>query len=58
MEDLDPAHRSINGVCKGESEDGGARDTKNGDKTVCLIKSIERQLWVYKHKLGSATGDT
>jgi hypothetical protein len=35
---------------------------KNGDKTVCLIKSqvsfIRRQLWVYKHKLGRAAGDT
>ena len=26
-------------VCKGESGDGGARDLKNEDKTVCLIKS-------------------
>jgi hypothetical protein len=62
-----PAGQSM-GVCKRKSRDGGARDMKNGDKTVCLIKSpvsslksqvlfIERQIWVYKHKLGSAAGD-
>jgi hypothetical protein len=36
---FDPARGSVNGVCKGESGDGGGRDSKNGDKTVCLIKS-------------------
>ena len=51
----DPAHGLVNGVCKRKSGNGGARDMKNGDKTVCLIKSpvsslktqvsfVERQL--------------
>lgn len=41
----DPACRSVNGVCKGESGNVGARDRKNGDKTDCVIKLlIERQL--------------
>ena len=49
-------------IGKGESGDGGARDMKNGDETGYLIKSqvlfIERQLWVYKHTLGRASGHT
>ena len=36
---IDPVRGPVNGVCKGESGDGGARDLKNGDKTGCLIKS-------------------
>jgi hypothetical protein len=35
----DPVRGSVNGVYKEESGDEGARDAKNGDKTVCLIKS-------------------
>jgi hypothetical protein len=65
----DPVCGSVNGVCKRKTGDTGARDSKNGDKTGYLIKKllsslksqvlfIGRQLWVYKHKLGSATGDT
>ena len=35
----DSALGSDNGVCKGESRNRGARDSKNGDKIGCLIKS-------------------
>ena len=35
----DSALGSDNGVCKGGSRDRGARDSKNGDKIGCLIKS-------------------
>jgi hypothetical protein len=49
-------------ACPKESGDWGARNTKNRNKTVCLIKSqvslIGRQLWAYMHSLGSTAGDT
>lgn len=35
----DPVQGSVNGVCKGQSGDGGAKASKNGDKTGYLIKS-------------------
>ena len=34
---IDPVRGSVNGVCKRESGDVGARDVKNGDKTVSSL---------------------
>ena len=39
-----PVRGTVNRVCKGETSD--------------QVLFIERQPWVYKHKLGSAAGDT
>ena len=42
-----------------ESGDGGARcEEWRQDSLSDQVSFIERQLWVYKHKLGSAAGDT
>ena len=43
---------SVNGVCKGESGDTGAKDLKNGDKTGCLIKSQILGLIYWKAAMG------
>jgi hypothetical protein len=48
----DPILRSVNGVCKRESEDWGARDSKNGDKTGYLIKDQVASLFYWKATIG------
>ena len=59
----DLVYRSVNGVCKRESGDVGARDAKNRNKWVFLIKDRVSSLVYWKatmgiHSMGSAAGDT